>query len=79
MLLAPMPKFAPLITAQYVPAYFWDCAPPDEIEAWVRAHVPAEMSANVARGMEAARFNRLEKDALVPAADAFVRAASRPR
>jgi hypothetical protein len=37
------------------------------------------MSANVARGMEAARFNRLEKDTLVPAADALVRTASRPR
>jgi aminopeptidase N len=79
MLLAPMPKYAPLITAQYVPADFWDCAPLDQIEAWVRAHVPAEMSANVARGMEAARFNRLEKDTLVPAADALVRTASRPR
>jgi hypothetical protein len=72
MLLAPNPKYAPLIMAQYVPVYFWDCIPLDQLEAWVRAHVPAEMSGNIARGMETARFNMVEKDALVPAADAHV-------
>ena len=79
MLLAPKPKYAPLIKAQYVPEYFWDCAPLDQIEAWVRAHVPTEMSDNIARGMETARFKRAEKDVLVPAADAYVRTASRTK
>jgi hypothetical protein len=75
MLLAPNPKFAPLIMAQYVPVFFWDCVPLDRLEVWVRTHVPAEMSANIARGMETARFNVTEKDALVPAADSYLRGA----
>lgn len=79
MLLAPMPKYAPLIKAQYVPEDFWDCAPLEQIEAWVRAHVPAEMSDNIARGMETARFELAEKGMLVPAADAYVRGASVPK
>ena len=69
MLLAPNPKYAPLITAQNVPVWFWDAVPPDQLEAWVRAHVPAQMSANVARGMESARFKLSEKQALLAAAD----------
>jgi aminopeptidase N len=76
MLLAPNPKYAPLILAQYVPVYFWDCLPLPQLETWVRAHVPAEMSANVARGMERARFNMDEKVNLVPAADAYLRVAA---
>jgi hypothetical protein len=34
--------------------------------------VPSEMSANVERGMETARFRLSEKEALVPAADIYV-------
>jgi aminopeptidase N len=71
-LLSPNPKYAPLITAQYVPVYFWDSVPLDQLESWVRAHVPEQMSPNVARGMETARFKLSEKQALVPAADAYV-------
>jgi aminopeptidase N len=71
-LLAPNPKYAPLIMAQYIPGYFWDCVPLDELETWIRARLPAEMAANVARGMETARFNMSEKEALVPAADALL-------
>ena len=73
MLLAPNPKYAPLIMTQFVPAFFWDCVPLDQLEAWVRAHAPAGMSANIERGMETARFNLAEKNALVPAADAYLR------
>jgi aminopeptidase N len=72
VLLAPYPKYAPLITSQYVPEYFWDGAPLDKLEAWVRSRVPAEMSVNVARGMETARVMRLEGDLLVRSADAFL-------
>jgi aminopeptidase N len=74
-LLAPFPSFAPMIVAQYVPAGFWDSVPLDQLEAWVRSHVPAEMSENVDRGMETARFKLSEKRAIVPAADAYVRSA----
>ncbi|MFI4865862.1 MAG: M1 family metallopeptidase [Steroidobacterales bacterium] len=75
-LMAPFPSFAPLIVAQYVPAGFWDSVPLDQLEAWVRAHVPAEMSDNVDRGMESAHFKLSEKQALVPATDEYV--GSRP-
>lgn len=77
-LLAPYPKYAPLITAQYVPEYFWDAAPPQELEAWVRGRLPAEMSVNIERGMETVRVLRAEKAALVPAADAWLAGAAAP-
>ncbi len=71
VLLSANPKYAPLITSQYVPEYFWNSAPPEQIEQWVRAHVAAEMSRNVDRGMEAARFRLSEQQALIAAVDAF--------
>jgi aminopeptidase N len=71
LLLAPNPKYAPLITAQYVPEYFWEAAPPEEIEAWVRARLPAEMAPNIARGMETVHALRAERAVLTPAADAW--------
>jgi len=70
--LSQYPGMAPLIMAQYIPTAFWDAVPLDQLEAWVRSRVPAEMSANVDRGMESARFMLSEKQALVPAADAYV-------
>jgi hypothetical protein len=74
MIMAPYPTFAPLIIAQYVPDALWDSVPLDQLESWVRAHVPAEMSVNVDRGMESARFNVAEKQALVKAVDAYLKA-----
>jgi aminopeptidase N len=70
-LLKPFADDAPLIVAQYLPEAYWSGIPADEIEAWVRAHVPAEMSQSIDRGMEAVRFRVAEKDMLVRAADAF--------
>jgi len=70
-LLAPNPKYAPLITAQRTPEYFWEGAAPEEIEAWVRARLPAEMAPDIARGMETLRALRAERAALTPAADAW--------
>jgi aminopeptidase N len=75
-LLATNPKYAPLITAEAVPETFWDAGGLDQLEAWVRSRVPAEMSVNVARGMEAARVRLAQKTQLVPAADAYVRSHS---
>jgi aminopeptidase N len=71
-LLKPMATVAPLVIAQYVPQFYWNAVPADQLEAWVKAHVPAGMSDNVARGMESARFRLSEKQALVPEADAYV-------
>jgi aminopeptidase N len=70
-LLAPFPKYAPLIISQ-MPEFLWDGAPLEQIESWVRAHLPAEMSANVERGMETARARRAEKQLLVREADAYL-------
>ena len=71
MLLAPFPKYAPLMTAQQVPETYWEVVPAEEVELWVRARLPAEMAPNIARGLESARLRREEKAALVPAADAW--------
>jgi len=71
-LMAPVTSEAPLVIAQYIPSAYWDSVPLDQLEAWVRAHVPAEMSPNIARGMETARFKLSEKAALIPAVDAYL-------
>jgi len=71
-LLKPFAANAPLIVAQYMPEAFWSGIPLAELEAWVRAHVPAEMGVNVDRGMETARFKLAEKDRLVRDADAYL-------
>ena len=63
-LMAPQTMFADLIVAQYIPEAMWDALPLDELEAWLKANVPAEMGPNVARGMERARFLRSEKELL---------------
>jgi hypothetical protein len=72
MLLSPYGNLAPLLEAQFVPQLFWNSLPPDEIEAWIRAHVPAEMNDYIEKGMEGARFQYSQKKELVPAADAYL-------
>jgi aminopeptidase N len=74
MLLSPFTRYVPLISAQQVPTWYWNGVPIPEIEAWVRAQVPAEMSLNIERGLETARFRLSERERLLPAADAFVSA-----
>ena len=76
-LMAPHEPFVPVVIAERIPVAMWKAVPPDQLEAWVTAHVPAEMAPNVARGMEEARFRIELRRALVEAADAYVRA--RPR
>jgi aminopeptidase N len=61
-----------IILTQYVPTWIWDAVPPDELESWIKAHVPAELAEKVAPGMQRARFMLSEKEALRPAADAFL-------
>ena len=72
MLMSPFGNLAPLFEAQFVPQLFWNSLPPDKMEAWVRAHLPAEMSDYIEKGMEGARFQYSLKQQLVPAADAYV-------
>jgi aminopeptidase N len=71
--LKPFAANAPLFVAQYIAEAYWNEIPLAEVEAWVRAHVPAEMGANVDRGMESARFRLAEKGRLVRDADAYLR------
>ena len=77
-LLAPHQPYGPLYVAQYGPGMFWSSVPLDQLEAWVKANVPAEMTADVARGMETARFKIAEKSALVEATDQYLAARARP-
>jgi aminopeptidase N len=74
MLMKPFSTFAPQMMARYVPLGYWNAMPLDQIEAWVKAHVPAEMAPELARGMEAARFQVALKKALVPATDSYLQA-----
>jgi aminopeptidase N len=72
MLMSPFGNMAPLFEAEFVPQFFWNSLPPDKMEAWIRAHVPAEMNGYIEKGMESARFQYSQKQALVPAADAYL-------
>ncbi len=72
LLLSPFGQLAPLAMAQIVPQYLWDGLPPDQLEVWIKARVPAQMSDNVAKGMDGARFKLAEKQSLVAAADAYL-------
>jgi aminopeptidase N len=72
-LLSPFARYAPLMSAQQVPQWFWSGVPLAELETWVRAQVPAEMAPNIERGMQTARFMLAAKQTLLPAADAYVR------
>jgi aminopeptidase N len=61
--------------AQQTPAIYWDAAPLDQLEAWVRANIPKGASDNLARGMETAHHLAAQKPALVEAADAYLASA----
>jgi aminopeptidase N len=71
-LVEPLQPEGPFIIAQRSPGVFWNAVPHDQLEAWVKGHVPVEMAPNIARGMETAHFKLSEKTMLVRAADAFV-------
>jgi len=67
----------PLVIAEQPPAVYWDALPLDQLEAWVRANIPAGASDNLARGMETAHHLAAQKLALVKAADAYLASARR--
>jgi len=76
-LLAPHQPSGPSFIAQYSPQMFWRSVPLEELESWVKAHLPEEMSADAARGMETARFKVAERSVLIQAADQWVAAPER--
>jgi aminopeptidase N len=71
-LIASHQPYGPLIIAQYSPEIFWNSVALDQLEAWIKAHVPAQMTPVIARSMETARFQLGEKTALVQAADSYI-------
>jgi len=73
-LLSPMGALAPMALSENVPQLCWDALPADQLEAWLKSHLPAEMAPNIAKGMEGVHFKVAEKATLVPAADAFIAA-----
>lgn len=72
LILSPFGTSAPLIEAEFMPPLFWNSAPPEQMEAWIKAHVPAEMAPQIAVGMDNVHFQVAVKKALVPAADAYL-------
>jgi len=76
-LMEPFPMLQGLILTQDVPQRYWDAMPLGQLEAWIRANVPADAADGIERGLQAARFNASEKQALIPAADAYLKS-SRP-
>ncbi len=71
MLMKPLSNFAPQIMAESAPHY-WNAVPLDQIEAWLKARLPAEMAPEIARRMDTARFQVNLKKALVPAMDGYL-------
>jgi len=71
-LLAPWGDEAATMLAQRTPQMFWNSLPPDQLEGWVKAHLPAGMNADLEKGMQAARLNVSQKEALVPAVAAYL-------
>ena len=71
-LLGATSQFSRALSMSAVPQTFWRAAPLDQIEAYVKAHVPPNASVYVARGMERARSNLALSARLVPEADAYV-------
>jgi aminopeptidase N len=74
-LLAPYVMQRSLIITQRVPQLFWDAVALPGLENWIRAHVPAQLSVLTDRGLERAQFELHQKQALVTAADAYLRRA----
>ncbi|HEX9139653.1 MAG TPA: M1 family metallopeptidase [Steroidobacteraceae bacterium] len=73
-LMAPLSGYAPSAMAELVPRTYWNGISLAEIDGWLRAHEPADMSINVDRSMETAQFKLAEKAALVAAVDAYIQA-----
>jgi aminopeptidase N len=71
-------EFSRALAIANVPQSFWNAAPLDELEAFVKAKGQPAPAQFVARAMERARFNLALKARLVPATDAYVKTMRRP-
>lgn len=72
-LMKPLGPSGPGLMAQAVPQAYWRAVPIDELTAFVKSKVPAEMAPFVAKGVERARFSADQKKTMVPATDTYVR------
>jgi hypothetical protein len=72
-LLAYNPMFAMMTIAQTSPLIFWSGIPLGEIEAFMRAKVPAGMGPEVKRGLESAKVRLRRREILVHEIDAYLR------
>jgi aminopeptidase N len=66
------PLEGPVALAQYTPDGFWNAAPLDEIEAWIKSKIQPPYYPLLQRGMERARFHVAQQKLLDTAADAYV-------
>jgi aminopeptidase N len=73
-LLEPYAPFGLTFLSQEAPELFWRAAPPDELEAWFKQKIPADMAPQLARGMETARFRHAQVAMMRKAADSAVSA-----
>lgn len=71
-LLAPWGTYEPYMLSREVPQLFSDALPLDQLESWIRSQLPAEAAREVARGMESARFEHSEHEALRAEAERFL-------
>jgi aminopeptidase N len=72
-LLAYIPMFASLTIAHTTPLIFWSGIAPQELEAYMRAHVPANMAPEVERGLQSGRVRLRRREILVSETDAWLR------
>ena len=63
---------APVLVVEYIPQVYWRAAPLPEIDTWLGAHVPRELTTAREHYMEQARLRVAERSALLPAADRYV-------
>jgi aminopeptidase N len=78
-LLEPYEPFGLTFLSQEAPELFWRAAPPDQLEAWFKQKVPADMTTQLARGIETARFRHAKVALMRKAADAAVSAKTAAR
>jgi hypothetical protein len=72
--MAPQGRYAPLFLTRYIPAAMWDAVPPEQMQSWLSAHVPAGLADSVTRALETVQFRRSEKAALAAAAATYLHA-----
>jgi aminopeptidase N len=67
LILAPYQPFDTVYLAQDIPPSLWDAINLDDMEAWIKARVPADLAPGLARGMETARWSAKQRLFLIEA------------